>query len=295
MWGVWAPCAGKGEVYCWTSPVTTSCGQGPKEWSKTWTVLALLQHLIQRELPAAWCCNPSSVLLLCGHQLFFSRTIYLVWLVAELRSCEHLQLRFLPSPAASCNPLWDVDWAGHPGLLTPNGFAVEKGELVWVGFSGQTCSTCLALVLSSFSTASACTVDELVAIKLVMLAVGLSLCLQKGSSFFVMFPNLAALHLFSVQTVWFLEVRKEFTSQSDYVLLDLWARAAKCRFKTFSLSVKISLALRSCAGQIKSCFLFLHLLPYLIKEVLVEEFIFNMKFYFAEIFVVFHCLSAVPW
>lgn len=70
------------------------------------------------------------MLLLCGHQLFFSRTIYLVWLVAELRSYEHLQLRFLPSPAASCNPLWDVDWAGHPGLLTPNGFAVEKGELV---------------------------------------------------------------------------------------------------------------------------------------------------------------------
>lgn len=87
-----------------------------------------------------------------------------------------------------------------------------------VSFSGRTCGTRLVLVLSSFSTASACAAGELVAVKLV---VGLNLCLQKGSSFIVVFPNLTGLRGFSVQTVWSLEARKELTSQSDYVLLNL--------------------------------------------------------------------------
>lgn len=46
-----------------------------------------------------------------------------------------------------------------------------------VSFSGWTCSTHLVLVLSSFSAVSACTADELVAVKLVTLVVGLNLCL----------------------------------------------------------------------------------------------------------------------
>lgn len=55
----------------------------------------------------------------------------------------------------------------------------EKTSVIWL--SGQTCSSRLVLVLSSFSTVSACTVDELVGAKPVTLVVGLNLSPEKGA------------------------------------------------------------------------------------------------------------------
>lgn len=79
--------------------------------------------------------------------------------------------------AASCNPHWDVlmERGVHPGVFTPNGFAIRRENVCASWLFGVTSQHSSVLVLSSFSTVSVCTADELVAMKLVTFVVGLNL------------------------------------------------------------------------------------------------------------------------
>lgn len=79
--------------------------------------------------------------------------------------------------AASCNPHWDavMERGVHPGVFTPNGFAIRQGNVCASWPFGVTSQHSAVLILSSFSTASACTADKLVAMKLVTFVVGLNL------------------------------------------------------------------------------------------------------------------------
>ena len=130
MRGIWARCTGEREVYYWTSPVTNSRGQGPEEWREPGAVLFLL-HLIRRELPAARCCNHSSVLLFCGTSTVFSVPLFNwsgLWLSSEAVSTSS---KFSAFPSCFLQPpLRCSDWGDHPGVLAPHGFAVDRGELV---------------------------------------------------------------------------------------------------------------------------------------------------------------------
>lgn len=212
-------------------PVTYSHGKGPEGWREPWA------NLVWRELLAA----VSTVQCCCSveHQQFFRPTFCLDCLVAELWSCELtflLAVRILPCPAASCNPRCAVLTGGRPSWSPCSWWfccKVRNRPCQLALQSERAALLCASPVIPQHCV-SVCTANELVPLETCHTC-GRTQSASRRETASIVLPNLPASHQFSVQTVWNLKVRKQITSQSDYILLDLWARAAKCQLKIFFL------------------------------------------------------------